>query len=460
MMKWITNKISKAEFSVRTILVFCLILIPGLLYAKEFSEQEVRAAVETWVRYVTADARPDAVIERMESHKVEGKIVAYIAHLSGGGFCLCGMDDLVLPVYLYSPEGKYDPENPGYQYILWEIETRLKELRKGVKKKLVELEPYQEALSERSVFWQELIDGRIPARVEAARAKALAEDTPFQMTLTLTCRWHQDSPYNAQCPTKNGVRCPVGCVATAMAQIMYYWKWPHRGEGSADDINFGNTTYNWRIIQDSHPTTTPGGDAEVAKLCHHVGVAVGMDYGTRGSVASSEDIDDAFEDHFRYDTDVTVRSRNINAMIEEIQWLRPIAMGGFKKDSKDSKGGKVGHEWVVFGYKKATNPQFKVNLGWGGSPDWYTCDRMGFPISQDIVIRIAPRSVVRFVGANDPGDGSPNDPYEHIEEAIDEAPDGATLIFKAGSKNTFAASTLTINRPFTLKGYNITIRKK
>ena len=61
---------------------------------------------------------------------------------------------------------------------------------------------------------------------------------------------------------------------------------------------------------------------------------------------------------------------------------------------------------------------------------------------------------VRFVGAGNAGDGSPNDPYKNIEEAIAEAPDHATLIFKAGSVNTFAASTLVIDRPFTLRGYN------
>jgi len=67
---------------------------------------------------------------------------------------------------------------------------------------------------------------------------------------------------------------------------------------------------------------------------------------------------------------------------------------------------------------------------------------------------------VKFVGPNNPGGGSPNAPYEDIEEAIVFAPNDATLIFKAGSVNTFSGDRLIINRPFTLKGKDVTIRKE
>ena len=56
--------------------------------------------------------------------------------------------------------------------------------------------------------------------------------------------------------------------------------------------------------------------------------------------------------------------------------------------------------------------------------------------------------------------GSPSDPYVDVEQALANAPDGATLIFKAGSDNTFSATSLTISRPMTLKGADATIRKQ
>ena len=39
---------------------------PVLGQATEMTEIDVRTAVQTWVRFVTANAKPDAVIEKME----------------------------------------------------------------------------------------------------------------------------------------------------------------------------------------------------------------------------------------------------------------------------------------------------------------------------------------------------------------------------------------------------------
>ena len=224
--------------------------------------------------------------------------------------------------------------------------------------------------------------------------------------------------------------------------------------------NFGATSYNWSIIEDTHTDPPDAGDAEVAKLCYHAGIAVEMGYGIWGSAASTSNVDDALEDHFRYDNDATYGERNVNTMTEEIQWLRPIEFRG----SRHGTLGGGGHAWVVYGYNKATDPdrQFKMNLGWGGACDgWYSCDNIPcapFVLEQYHVTCIAPEDAVKFVGADNSGDGSPDDPYRDIEEAIDEAPNYATLIFKAGSDNTFSAATLVIDRPFTLKGRDVTIR--
>ena len=54
--------------------------------------------------------------------------------------------------------------------------------------------------------------------------------------------WDQTSPYNLLCPyisyydedEEENVsgRAPTGCVATALAQVMYYWKYPAASTGS------------------------------------------------------------------------------------------------------------------------------------------------------------------------------------------------------------------------------------
>ncbi len=53
----------------------------------------------------------------------------------------------------------------------------------------------------------------------------------------LTCTWDQLYPYNYYCPVRttqpnSSGKALVGCVATAMSQIMLYWRYPHQGTGS------------------------------------------------------------------------------------------------------------------------------------------------------------------------------------------------------------------------------------
>jgi hypothetical protein len=118
-----------------------------------------------------------------------------------------------------------------------------------------------------------------------------------------------------------------------------------------------------------------------------------------------------------------------------------------------------GHSWVVYGYNKGTN-EFKINMGWGGNSDgWYTLDKMPFNPDQSYVTRIAPLNVVKFVGNSTSGDGSPDNPHKDIEEALQSVPDTGTLIFKAGSTNTFSVNTFIIDRPLTFKGGNITTKR-
>jgi hypothetical protein len=482
----------------------------------------------------------------MEPHVVDGRAVAYIAHLDGEGFCLCGTNDLVLPVYLYSPNGSFDPENPSYQYFLWEITTRTRHMAKLLAEGDPVIAGLRGEMEKRALFWQELIDGRIPSVIVRNRN---LRDEPQLLTLDVSACWHQGSPFNDQCPELTpgaDEHAVVGCIATAMVQIMYYWKWPDVGESTGAtlyhyrwrtdwdeeplaidpgipddwmavagfpdgrlgwvpdgggrlrmigywdgslhsfaanddnitnktpeyltalqtlydrlshyetavcDADFGATTYDWSILQDRHIDPPDPGDIEAAELSYHGAIACEMGFGVMGSGSNGLMLRNALIDHFRYDPDAHEIPRDMNVMTSEINWLRPIALGGGHPD-----GG--AHEMVVCGYNKGTDPnrEFLMNLGWGGcSVNWYTWDDFPFPVDPVHVFDIAPRNVVKFVGNVYHGDGSPGNPYLNIQEAIHYAPDGATLIFKAGSNNTFAATTLVIDRPFTLKGVDVTI---
>jgi hypothetical protein len=226
------------------------------------------------------------------------------------------------------------------------------------------------------------------------------------------------------------------------------------------DADFGATTYNWDLLQDVHGLPFDPGDVEVAQLCYHVGVAVGTDYGLWGSSAplwslTQRDVIDALEDFFVYDSDATGGNRDIDVMTEEITWLRPVILAG--KEPAGEGGG--AHVWVVLGYDKSTDPDrlFLVQIGWNTPAMWFACDTLPWSEHQQHAVHIAPAGVVRFVAESGAGDGTPSNPYGDLEEAVAEAPDGATLIFRTGGQYTHAASPLVIERALTLKGRDVTI---
>jgi hypothetical protein len=507
--------------------VWGVALTAAPLQADQVAERDVIAAVETWVRYVTADARPDAFVEAVEPHTVDGVTTAYIADLSGGGYCICGADTDLLPVYLYNPHAWYDPANPGCRVMLQGIDRRLDRLRRARAQQDPKLEDYQILLERRLDAWQDLIAGRIPPGGGGSDSRA----DPDYAVVPLKDHWHQGSPYNDQCPNLTpgeDERTVVGCVATSMTQVMNYWKWPDVGQGTGswdwdyrwrsypdmeplaedpgeyiegrlfwfagflyadgywdgsiywivrsrnednqpfvdaldalwdrmnqgtlpNEANFGATTYDWDIIKPEHTDPVDPGDVEVAKLSYHVGISVGMRWGLWSS-ASSLSVEAAMENNWRYHTDYIYSPSDFDTIVDEIRWFRPVLMGGGQE-------GVGGHQWVACGYNlnAAPEPQILFNMGWGGgSTNWASLDEV-FPDDQMIHWRIAPNDGVYFVD-NGPsgGSGSPTNPYLGLPWALSVVPDGTTLVMRAGSTHTHSG-VLTIDRPLTLKGYDVII---
>lgn len=449
--------------------------------AEPLTEQAVRRAAETWVRYVTADAKPNAVINRMEPYEENGHTMAYIAHIANGGFCLCAKDDLLLPVYLYSPENTFDPENPGYQYVLYEIAERMRLLTEASGQQKNTLLRHKTSLLRRKRMWKDLFSGHAPA--SEVSKESSSDAPPDMMELALTTTWDQFPPYNNACPMGDGGRTVVGCAATAMAQIMRYWEWPPFGMGNSSylwdgdqscggDVGGGtlSATYSDPYDWQNMPDDCTGGctqmeESALSELCYEIGVSVRMDYGRCSSGTPLHAFVEEWNqspliNKFLYDSDATYNSdyepplTDPEEIINEIQWLRPVEVGGCLNSN-----GAV-HYWVIRGYNKGTDtPQFLNNMGDGGSSVWRTWDQIA-NTCHNYIIQIAPQHTVRFVGNNISGDGSPDNPHRDIEEAIQQAPEGATLIFKAGTDNLFSAETLIINKPLTLKGKNITIQQQ
>ncbi|WP_321423764.1 C10 family peptidase [uncultured Bacteroides sp.] len=192
-------------------------------------------------------------------------------------------------------------------------------------------------------------------------------------------KWDQGAPYNNLCPLINDTtRSVTGCVATAMAQVMRYYKWPVKGAGShtytTSSLNksltadFSNTTYDWANMTETYSSSsTDTQKTAVATLMFHAGVAVEMNYGESSS-ASSIDMAKALFTYFGYDSNLQSYQRDyysssewIDMIKTELNASRPVLYAGQASDG--------GHQFVCDGYD--SNGLFHFNWGWSGSSDGY-----------------------------------------------------------------------------------------
>lgn len=197
---------------------------------------------------------------------------------------------------------------------------------------------------------------------------------PESITPFVSSRWGQRYPYNAMCPIldSKGNRALTGCVATAMAKIIRYNRYPKHGQGKITiypwyrdesdrivydtiSVDFSQSNYDYDNMLDSYNVT---GISEaqvnaVAKLMLDCGVACNMSYGLRESVASAAFAYNAFKRNFGYSDyirylkkkDYSNNERSWMSMIyDELSNKRPVLYFGYNSRLRE------GHAFVIDGY--------------------------------------------------------------------------------------------------------------
>lgn len=226
--------------------------------------------------------------------------------------------------------------------------------------------------------------GNASAIKNIAEAKALRANNTRTTTavspLLGDIKWNQSTPYNNMCPKYDDTNLSAtGCVATAMAQVMMYWKYPN--ELKADIQGYKTSTheltvagelkgqkYDWENMLPSYYSgnyNQTQADA-VAKLMLHCGKAVEMDYGEESGAIVTPD---HLAKYFGYDSDLMLDlSRTCFTLAEwtaiidkELQAKRPILYSG-----RTTNGG---HQFVCDG--SDGNGLYHINWGWGGYQDGY-----------------------------------------------------------------------------------------
>lgn len=273
------------------------------------------------------------------------------------------------------------------------------------------------AAHDNELAWEALLTGA--AVTSAETGKGGSRGVPEGETL-LSSVWHQTTPYNDECPLIGGARqSVVGCTATALSQVMYYWSWPPRGLASTDTYVWSVTqdvldcfglggspydvtvpksfdrAYDWDLILDSYAGGSSAAQrSAVAVLCRDAGYAVEMQYGCSGGSASSgawnQELTNALPSYFRYRPCEFIRE-NGHAAATWIDLIRSEIADGRPVQYELQGDAVSGHSVVADGYRTNLGvAQIHFNWGWGGSASgWYSMDALDIwgPYDGDGLVR-------------------------------------------------------------------------
>lgn len=183
----------------------------------------------------------------------------------------------------------------------------------------------------------------------------------------IDAQWGQSYPYNSKTPRVGGKPTYTGCVATAAAQFLYFYKWPLqrpplyvRSEGDEADTS---PTYLWDLMKGTREQmNSTRAAAAVGRLLLDVGKAIRITFGTQASPSNIEYTLDALQNDFGYTTRLLHRDRMKadefrEAIMQEISDGYPVMMCGGV------------HAFVYDGYDR--RGFVHANFGWDGQGDGY-----------------------------------------------------------------------------------------
>lgn len=346
-----------------------------------------RAAAARFLQHnssATFKAAPASAIQLAytEASKVEGNDY-YVFNFDGGGWVIIAGDDHAKQVLAYGDKGNFD---------LNDMPASMKGQLKLYKDQIEAVKGYK---------------GRLAANNAPKRITPVAP-------LTKTT-WGQNEPMDRLTPLKNGEHTAVGCGPLAMAQIMYYWKYPEGSDAMSSYYVYGvgtipaleattfeydkmlkaYTIYNPETNGVSLGTYTEEQAMAIAILCRYCGHACKARYGNSGTSTGAYSYDQlaAFK-QFGYNEgaellgiDPSYYCSNYGHKYTKEEWLdlinvelvanRPVAYHNV--DFID------GHAWVIDGM----DADGLLHMNWGFYErfnGWFQLDALSFhPYGDDEV---------------------------------------------------------------------------
>ena len=195
----------------------------------------------------------------------------------------------------------------------------------------------------------------------------------------LTSKWNQIAPYNNACPLISSTRALTGCVATAMAQILYYYKSPVAATGITTLPSY---TFNYSIMKDSYNTSETGdGVDEMAKLLYYCTQALGTKFSTTNSTAASTI--KPLVDYFGYSNRAAAINHD-NFTLEEWENIIYGEIAAGRPVQISARTQSDGHTILCDGCD--AQGLFHINWGWGGKYNGYFRLDLLNPYSKTVVL--------------------------------------------------------------------------
>lgn len=363
-------------------LVSCLLLLTALpLWADHVDPETARKVATTFLSNNGAKAS-----QLTDLSKAAGFSNLYIFNAEEG-FVIMSADDCVKPILGYSLTGKFVTEDMP-ENLVWWLQGYNSQIQDAV-------DSHMNPQTKTSELWKSYVSGDSKVGITNAVVDAL-----------VTTTWGQRPYYNELCPSLNNEHALTGCVATAMAQIIYYWNQTNPttiGIGShsythitygVQSVNFAETVYDWTNMTQSYGSSSTQTQIQaVATLMYHCGVAVNMDYGISSSGAFSSDIPNALINYFYFST----TAQNILRGSSDTEWISTLKQElDNGRPLEYSGSGSGGHSFICDGYDNAD--YFHFNWGWTGfnnafySIDDLTPGNHNYNVDQKATIGIKPAS--------------------------------------------------------------------
>ena len=221
----------------------------------------------------------------------------------------------------------------------------------------------------------------------------------------LRSNWGQGSQYNYYCPKDiagEGGHVVTGCVATAMAQLMYHFRFPETGTGTysytdenygVQSADYGNTIYDFSAMCDKANTV----NTAISTLMYHCGVGVDMVYGPDGSGMYNHSAANVLKTYFKFSPDTHYEFRDSTSLdwdsliVSHLERGIPLYYAGWSVPNIN------GHAFICDGYRTVDSAfYYHFNFGWDGSSNGYfytnalNAGGSHFNLAQELIVNAYP----------------------------------------------------------------------